>query len=422
MEATAQSVGVVAESERAQRYVPPSLRRKMEEAGGRGGGGGGGRGGGGGADGGGGGGAEEVGDARRQLSDLQVKEVLEDVSLLLRASSSLDFSSLHLSAAPEPLSPEGGGEGQVATTCYRLTVPLVTNAPLNNPPNQEVQALLSWFASATEGDGEAALEFGAALSKEQRSNLHVAAKTLGLGAISKGFKDERALMVLSAAGVALKQPHVTLSPQQRREADQIWAWVKTEGEDSGLQDLSRNEIQQMVAGGSLLPEIEQLVTRHEEADRLCVAAEHGDATLVRQILQSDKDLLHVTGKTRDLLPLHVACLAAGSAECSAAHMVALLLREGARVNDLDAHGRSALTLCRQDGTTAGVKAVLEVLEQHGGREVGGQRNKGREPPEHHSTPTSSWRDSRPSPMRTGGAADGGLPSPNRCISPSSRWC
>lgn len=63
---------MVAESERAQRYVPPSLRRKMEEAGGRGGGGGGGRGGGGGADGGGGGGAEEVGDARRQLSDLQV--------------------------------------------------------------------------------------------------------------------------------------------------------------------------------------------------------------------------------------------------------------------------------------------------------------------------------------------------------------
>ncbi len=71
----------------------------------------------------------------------------------------------------------------------------------------------------------------------------------------------------------------------------------------------------------------------------------------------DCSLLHVTGKTKDLLPLHVACLGEGSEECSAAQMVELLISAGARVNDLDAQGRSALTLCRQDNKTRSAKAV-----------------------------------------------------------------
>ena len=67
------------------------------------------------------------------------------------------------------------------------------------------------------------------------------------------------------------------------QAEQIWSWTKTEG--GNLARMSRADIQEMLASGTLAPEVDAMVARHRTSSRLCQAAALGDIGSVDEILE-----------------------------------------------------------------------------------------------------------------------------------------
>jgi len=254
---------------------------------------------------------------------------------------------------------------------------LSSNPKEGSQPVQATRDILSWFMNASKADEKAVLEFPTSLSQQQRAQLHACAKGLGLGASSQGYNTERFLSAYPPNGGPnmVKKPMpeessgTSLSVIQRKEVEQIWGWIKLEGEEV-VNDFPRSRIQEMVSSGNFDEKIGALVARHKEADRLCEAAAGGNLELVQEMVAADPELMHVTSTKKNLLALHAACTGSGSSKCTPAEMVQALLTAGAKVNEPDGQGRSALAVCKADGAGLEVRAVIQVLEENGAREIG----------------------------------------------------
>ena len=298
---------------------------------------------------------------------------LHDGPLSLQASvktcKMLSFEGLSVACAVQVLDVKLSD--QTPAVLARLTATVALPLKIDDVP-ENVAGLFHWFLlESTRADANALLEFDRSLPRECRAQLLVVAKASGLGGCLQGFGVDRYLCVFNPAGAGIKAIGTgpSLSVQQRQEAEQIWSWAKTEGSD--MAQMCRADIQEMVASGNLTDEIQILVKRHRAADQLCLAAAQCDLAAVDEILETDKTLLHVTSREKNELALHAACLAKGSGKTTAAGMVQHLLENGARVNEIDYQGRSALAICKQEGGVGdGIGAVMAVLEQHGGREIG----------------------------------------------------
>ncbi|EKX44287.1 hypothetical protein GUITHDRAFT_139837 [Guillardia theta CCMP2712] len=260
------------------------------------------------------------------LSSLDINLETATVNISLKTTRQVDLEGLELAYEfPENVEFKNDECVEIA----KLSLPIQPFSAENPPPN--VTNLFEWFSRILAEDNRAVLEFSPSLTREIRAQLLNVAKNQG-------------------------------------DAEQIWNWIKAEAND--LSNLTKVDIQEMIANRNMSDEVLALVIRHESADRLCTAAAEGDRATVDDILSVDPSILHVTSKQKNQLALHAACLGAGSPSCSPAEMVDYLLQVGARVNEPDGYGRSAMAICRQDGFGPSIRSVIDVLERNGGREIG----------------------------------------------------
>ncbi|KAG2485754.1 hypothetical protein HYH03_015563 [Edaphochlamys debaryana] len=241
-----------------------------------------------------------------------------------------------------------------------------TPAPASMPATVSaagVADLLKWFAKGVAADGAAGsrLDFAPSLSKEERAVVHSTVTVAGLGGVlecqSEGIADQRRISVFKKGSA----PSKVTSSEVAEKAATLYKWAR----DAGLTNFSRDEITEQLCaapdGSALAPALAALWTaRSAEAGdtaELAAAVAADDAGRVAAILAAKPGLVGAVDSATGQPPLHAA------ARLGCVGALRALAAAGARLEEKDAHGRTALQISRTF-EQCDAEAVLLQLGAH----------------------------------------------------------
>jgi len=221
-----------------------------------------------------------------------------------------------------------------------------------------VASLLEWFAAGIVADSKAKLAFASTLDKDHRAYIHKTVSSSfasSLETCSEGVEEARSITVYKKG----EAPKLELSPADAEKATMLYKFAQ----DAGITGVSRDEIAEQLKSGKLHDKLqalwEQKGAEQEQLKKLIAAAAAGDVTAIQEVLKPHKDLLlrGVRDASTGELPLHVA------AKQGQVAVIKALVEAGAKIDERDAHNRTALQVSRTF-EQCDAEAVLLQLGAH----------------------------------------------------------
>jgi hypothetical protein len=130
-----------------------------------------------------------------------------------------------------------------------------------------LSGLLAWFREGCSADQSATLLFPAALSKEQRAQVHQLVKSIGLGvlaSVSEGVGKSRCVSVLHSGSA--KACRKQLTEKQQLKAYWLYKWANRAG-----MVVSRDEVSDMLLYNCLTVELERMWTKGSTQQKYIMA-------------------------------------------------------------------------------------------------------------------------------------------------------
>eukprot|EP00892_Ulva_mutabilis_P006967 jgi/Ulvmu1/4642/UM002_0373.1 len=220
----------------------------------------------------------------------------------------------------------GGDAGPQGSIRYEL-------ASLSNKTK-----VVEWFKAGCDQDNSAEMWFNAALSKEQRKDLHTLCTSYpSLKSVSRGTQADRQIGIVHLSNSKWDIPPMCDSDEMKASA------LLSHLRDSG-QPTSVDEVRGMIASQSLSAELEEFVNGvvkdQQDVNVLLDAVSATQSDTVRSLLSTAPRAVNIKQHRTGILPLHAAA-AAGDLS-----IMGMLVGAGASLEQKDGKDRTALQAAR----------------------------------------------------------------------------